>query len=68
MGVSLSQFSNRQRLQGFLDLSQNREQYSLTEAALESGFGSYPQFHRVFRQAMNYSLAQHHRRIHGKKK
>lgn len=66
-GVPLAEFRNRQRLQRFLDLYQNGEQYSLTEAALESGFGSYPQFHRVFRQAMNYPPAEHRRRIHEKK-
>lgn len=32
---------------------------SLLATALDEGFGSYPQFHRVFRQLMGYSPHEH---------
>ena len=35
---------------------------SVTEAALEAGFGSYPQFHRVFTRRMGCSPAAYRRR------
>jgi AraC-like DNA-binding protein len=62
-GVSLAEFRNRQRLQRFLNIYGNGRRYSLMEAALASGFGSYPQFHRFFCCAMNYNPAEHRRRV-----
>jgi AraC-like DNA-binding protein len=35
---------------------------TLLEAAFEAGFGSYPQFHRVFRQLAGCSPAEYQRR------
>ena len=48
LGVHIVDYRNRIRLERFL--SHYREGSSLLEAALEAGFGSYPQFHRVFTQ------------------
>lgn len=48
LGVSLADYRNRIKLERFLDLYTNTS--TLLNAALEAGFGSYPQFHRVFRQ------------------
>jgi AraC-like DNA-binding protein len=58
-GVSLAEFRNRQKIERFLEFYGAGRRHSLHEAALEAGFGSYPQFHRVFKQMMGYSPAQH---------
>ncbi|MCZ7647146.1 MAG: AraC family transcriptional regulator [Planctomycetota bacterium] len=51
-GVSLTQYRNRFRLERFLELYGEGQRRSMLQAALEAGFGSYPQFHRVFRARM----------------
>ena len=48
MGVSLVEYRNRLRLERFLAMV-DRGGGNLLEAALDAGFGSYAQFHRVFR-------------------
>jgi len=48
MGMSLVEYRNRLRLERFSVLIDSGR-YTLLQAALESGFGSYAQFHRVFR-------------------
>jgi AraC-like DNA-binding protein len=48
MGMSLVEYRNRLRLERF-DLLLDKGRTNLSEAALSSGFGSYAQFHRVFR-------------------
>lgn len=48
MGFSVSDYRNRLRLETFLRLVE-RGGGNLLEAALDAGFGSYAQFHRVFR-------------------
>lgn len=47
-GSTLVAYRNRQRLRRFLDLPSGS---SLLGRALRAGFGSYPQFHRVFTAA-----------------
>ena len=49
-GVSISRFRNQQRLQRFQLLYGRGRRTTALAAALEAGFGSYAQFHRVFRQ------------------
>jgi AraC-like DNA-binding protein len=49
-GVSISTFRNQQRLQRFLALYGSGRRTTALAAALEAGFGSYAQFHRVFRE------------------
>jgi AraC-like DNA-binding protein len=49
-GVSISGFRNQQRLQRFLTLYGSGRRTTALAAALEAGFGSYAQFHRVFRE------------------
>lgn len=51
MGFSVTEYRNRVRLQRFLD-SVDHNGTNLLEAALEAGFGSYAQFHRVFRSLL----------------
>jgi AraC-like DNA-binding protein len=59
-GVPLVTFRQRQRLRRFTELYGRGRRRTLTEAALEAGFGSYPQFHRVFKQAYGISPRQYH--------
>lgn len=60
-GVSIMDFRNRQRIERFLRLYSRDT--SLVEAAIEAGFGSYAQFHRVFKQAMGCGPAVYCRRF-----
>lgn len=50
MGVAMVHFRQRERLRRFMLLQSQRPSLNMTQAALQAGFGSYPQFHRVFRQ------------------
>jgi AraC-like DNA-binding protein len=49
LGESMADYKNRQRAQRFLAVV-DPGGGNLLEAALEAGFGSYAQFHRVFRR------------------
>lgn len=51
MGLSVAQYRSRLRLERFLTLVEPRGG-NLLAAALDAGFGSYAQFHRVFRSAL----------------
>jgi AraC-like DNA-binding protein len=51
MGISLVDYRNRKRLDRFFEVLQRMGGASnLLDAALEAGFGSYAQFHRVYRK------------------
>ena len=52
VGVTLTAFRQQKCLQRFLRLYGTGARHSLIEAALLAGFGSYPQFHRVFCRLM----------------
>jgi AraC-like DNA-binding protein len=54
-GVSISRFRNQQRVQRFLRLYGGGRRTTALAAALEAGFGSYAQFHRVFREQTGHS-------------
>jgi AraC-like DNA-binding protein len=62
VGMSITDFRNRLRLDRFLELYGDGDGLSALDAAIEAGFGSYPQFHRVFRKRMGYSPRAHRRR------
>ncbi len=62
-GVSIVDYRNRQRIDRFLEIYQHGRRRNLTDAALAAGFGSYPQFHRVFTRIMGYGPAEHRRRM-----
>jgi AraC-like DNA-binding protein len=64
-GVSLTTFRQRKCLERFLRIYDNGARYSLIEAALQAGFGSYPQFHRVFRRVMGQSPARYRSSLRG---
>jgi AraC-like DNA-binding protein len=61
-GIALSEFRNRQRLDRFLRLIDETDRPNLMELALEAGFGSYVQCHRVFRSALRENPAAYARR------
>jgi AraC-like DNA-binding protein len=63
-GLTISAYRNRQRVQRFLAIYGTGRRYSLTQSAFRAGFGSYPQFHRVFRAVVGCTPAAHRRRQH----
>jgi AraC-like DNA-binding protein len=60
-GVPLVDFRNRQRIEKFLRLYGPGQRRTMLDAALESGFGSYAQFHRVFKDVTGHSPREHRR-------
>jgi AraC-like DNA-binding protein len=62
-GSTMVDFRNRQRIERFQELYEGRQQRTLLDAALEAGFGSYPQFHRVFREMVGCSPKEYARRL-----
>jgi AraC-like DNA-binding protein len=62
-GTGLTAFRQRKCIERFLRLYRTGARYTLIEAALMAGFGSYPQFHRVFRQVMGMSPAAYRRSL-----
>ncbi len=61
MGMSLVEYRNRLRLDRFSVLL-DRGRTNLLEAALAAGFGSYAQFHRVFRALRHVTPREYLRR------
>jgi len=55
VGVSITAFRNRLRLQRFFELYGDGRSKTRLVAALDAGFGSYPQFHRVFKEHMGHA-------------
>ena len=64
-GVALVAFRSRQRVQRFLRLYGPGRAVSVSEAALDAGFGSYPQFYRVFKDQMGCSPTEHRQQMRG---
>ncbi|HEX5324568.1 MAG TPA: helix-turn-helix domain-containing protein [Capsulimonadaceae bacterium] len=60
-GLSLIEFRNRVRVERFRRLYGKGNRISMLRAALDSGFGSYPQFHRIFREVVGVSPQEHYR-------
>lgn len=57
LGVTLVDYRNQLRLERFFALTQSG-QTNLSQAALDAGFGSYAQFHRVVRQRYGVSARE----------
>ncbi|WP_160115065.1 helix-turn-helix domain-containing protein [Bryocella elongata] len=60
-GYALTDFRSRVRLDRFLELYGAGHRLSMLDAALSAGFGSYPQFHRVFTRIMGRSPRDYRR-------
>ena len=65
-GVALVAFRNRQRVEKFLEIYGAGQRRTMLDAALAAGFGSYAQFHRIFRRVAGRSPASHRRKLHGR--
>jgi len=61
-GISFVDFRNRQRLERMLKLYGLGQRFTMLRAALESGFGSYIQFYRVFNSIMKCTPAEYRRK------
>lgn len=59
VGLSLTECRNRIRIERFVDIYGDGSRSTLMVAALEAGFGSYPQFYRVFLKHMGYPPGEH---------
>ena len=57
VGLTLVNYRQQQCLERFLELFSRSPERKLLSLALQAGFGSYPQFHRVFRREMGRSPA-----------
>ena len=62
-GIALVDFRNRQRVEKFLQLYGTGQRVTMLAAALDAGFGSYPQFHRVFKRVTGSSPGSHRRKL-----
>ena len=62
-GISLVHYRRRQRIENFLTLFGKGQRRTVTQAALESGYGSYPQFHRDFTRVVGVSPAEYRRGV-----
>lgn len=58
-GVALVDFRNRQRVEKFLEIYGTGQRRTMLDAALEAGFGSYAQFHRVFKRVTGCAPGRH---------
>ena len=61
-GIALVDFRNRQRIERFLQIYGTGQRLTMLDAALKAGFGSYPQFHRVFKRVLGCSPGSYRRR------
>jgi AraC-like DNA-binding protein len=59
-GLSLIEFQNSQCLRRFLQFYKPDQPITMLEAALQAGFGSYPQFYRVFKRHFGFNPAQYY--------
>ena len=62
IGVTITEFRNKMAIERFEKLYDGSG-LSLTQAAIEAGFGCYTQFHRVFRAQYGFNPAQHRERL-----
>jgi AraC-like DNA-binding protein len=65
LGVSLVGYRNQARIERFFELYGAGRGANLTEAALGAGFGSYAQFHRVFKDTLGFAPGDLKRGVRG---
>jgi AraC-like DNA-binding protein len=63
LGISPVEMRNRHRIDRFLEIYSPDGETTMMHAALLAGFGSYAQFHRVFKNIMGYGPAEYRRRM-----
>jgi AraC-like DNA-binding protein len=63
IGMSIVEYRQRVRLERFREMYGQGRRYNITQAALRAGFGSYPQFHRVFKRYFGFNPAEYRRRL-----
>lgn len=63
IGMSIVEYRQRVRLDRFREIFRRGGRYNMIQAALRAGFGSYPQFHRVFKRHFGFSPAEYRRRL-----
>jgi len=63
LGVSLTDYRQRCGLERFVQRYGSGNRWNMTQAALASGFGSYAQFHRVFKRHFGFGPAEYRRRV-----
>jgi AraC-like DNA-binding protein len=61
-GVAMVDFRNRQRVEKYLQIYGTGQRRTMLDAALEAGFGSYAQFHRVFKRVTGRSPGEQRRK------
>ena len=61
-GMTMVHFRNRQRISQFLEIYGTGARQTMLDAALDAGFGSYAQFHRVFRTVLGCSPGAYRQR------
>jgi AraC-like DNA-binding protein len=62
-GISLVEYRQRQCLERFFTLYGSGHRLTMLDAALQAGFGSYPNFHRVFKKLTQQSPALYRREL-----
>lgn len=62
-GIALVDFRNRRRIEKFLQIYGTGQRMTMLAAALEAGFGSYAQFHRIFRRVTGQAPRQRQRQM-----
>jgi methylphosphotriester-DNA--protein-cysteine methyltransferase len=62
-GVTLVNYRQKMCVERFLRNYHPRSDLNMLQSALDAGFGSYPQFHRIFKQHMKRSPAEYRREI-----
>ena len=55
IGLSIVDYKNKLKLEKFLDCIKNNPDLNISEACYAAGFGSYPQFYKIFRQSFGIS-------------
>lgn len=61
VGVPINRYRNSCRLGAFIRIYQKFPHKTLMEAAYEAGFGSYPQFHKIFTDSFGISPRKYFR-------
>ncbi len=62
-GLTITEYRQKICLNRFMEIYSTSRPKNMMRSALEAGFGSYPQFHRVFKQHFGFSPAEYRRKL-----